>query len=344
MDRDRVIEVIKKSTPAVISIVVTKDLPKIEGFYQMPYQGRQFLIPKIKKGEKEAVKIGGGSGFIVSDNGIILTNSHVVSDPKAKYTAFLDHEEKTKHNVEIIARDPIHDIAVCKIKGENLPYLEFGDSSTLQLGESVIAVGNALGEFSNTVSLGIISGLSRFIRAQQGDSGYAEKLRGLIQTDAAINPGNSGGPLINMEGDVVGINTAVVYGAQNIGFSIPVNQAKIDIEEIKKYGRIRIPFLGIRYIIINEGMQKENKLPVNHGALIMREALGDTAVVPKSSAQKAGLKEFDIILEADNKEITVENTLQDMIQDHKMGDKVKIKVFRDKKEIELELELEEKHA
>ncbi|MDP4010470.1 MAG: trypsin-like peptidase domain-containing protein [Candidatus Spechtbacteria bacterium] len=342
MEDTKIIEIIKNSTPAVISLVITKDLPKVEGFYQMPYQGRQFLIPKIKKGEKEAVKVGGGSGFLVSADGIILTNSHVVHDTKAEYTAFLDHEEKTKHEVEVIARDPIHDIAICKIKGNNLPYLELGDSTTLQLGESVIAVGNALGEFSNTVSLGIISGLSRFIKAQQGGRGYAERLRGLIQTDAAINPGNSGGPLINMEGKVVGINTAVVFGAQNIGFSIPVNQARVDIEEVKQYGRIRMPFLGVRYIIISEDMQKQNKLPVDHGALIMREALGDTAVVRGSSADKVGLKEFDIILEADGKEITRENTLQDLIQEHKMGDKIKIKVLRDKKEKEMEIELEEK--
>lgn len=308
----------------------------------MPYRGRQFLVPKIKKGEKEAVKIGGGSGFLVSDDGIILTNSHVVHDTKAEYTAFLDHDEKTKHELEVVARDPIHDIAICKVKGNNFPYLELGDSSGLQLGESVVAVGNALGEFSNTVSLGIISGLSRFIRAQQGGRGQSERLRGLIQTDAAINPGNSGGPLINMEGKVVGINTAVVFGAQNIGFSIPVNQAKTDIEEVKKYGRIRIPFIGVRYVIIDEKMQKQNNLPVDHGAFIMRETLGNTAIVPGSSAHKAGLKEFDIILEASGKEITVENTIQDVIQEHKMGDRIKIKVLREKKEREMEIELEER--
>lgn len=346
MDDSHIIQIVKKVSPAVMSIVVTKDLPKIEGFYNMPYGGRNFIIPKIKKGEKEEVKIGGGSAFLVSKNGYILTNSHVVSDPHAEYTVFLDHEKGKKHKVSVIARDPIHDIAICKMENAEaymFPFLELGDSSKLQLGEMVLAVGNALGEFSNTVSLGIISGLSRFITAQQGLEGrQAERLRGLIQTDAAINPGNSGGPLINMEGQVVGINTAVIFGAQSIGFSIPIQQAKKDIAEIKQHGRIRIPFLGVRYLILDEAMQKENDLPVDHGALVMRETLGDTAVVPGSSAEKAGIEEFDILLEADGKKITPMNTLQDIIQEHKIGDLLKLKVLRGKKEIELDLELEEK--
>lgn len=343
MDENHISQIVKKVAPAVISIVVTKDLPKIEGFYNMPYGGRNFVVPKIKKGEHQKVKIGGGSGFIMSENGIILTNSHVVQDPKAEYSAFMDHQENKKWKLKIIARDPIHDIAICQLANPplKLPYIELGDSSNLQLGQFVVAVGNALGEFSNTVSLGIISGLSRFIMAQhQGKQ--AERLRGLIQTDAAINPGNSGGPLIDMGSKVIAINTAVVYGAQSIGFSIPINQAKKDIEEVKKYGRVRIPFLGIRYLILDEQIKEENKLPVGHGAFIMREALGEMAVIPGSSAEKAGLKEFDIILEADNKKITPKLTLQDIIQEKKIGDTIDVKVLRNKKEIKIKLKLEEK--
>lgn len=341
MDENHISQIIKKVSPAVISIVVTKDLPKIDGFYNMPYGGRNFIVPKIKKGEHRKVKIGGGSGFIMSENGIILTNSHVVQDPKAEYTALMDHQENKKWELKIIARDPIHDIAICKINAKNLPYLELGDSSNLELGQFVLAVGNALGEFSNTVSLGIISGLSRFILAQhQGKQ--AERLRGLIQTDAAINPGNSGGPLIDMEGKVIAINTAVVYGAQSIGFSIPINQAKKDIVEVKEYGRIRIPFLGIRYLILDEQMKEENKLPVDYGAFIIREALGDMAVIPGSSADKAGLKEFDIILEANGKKITPKFTLQDIIQEKEIGDIIEIKILRGKKEKKIKLKLEEK--
>ncbi|MEX0877372.1 MAG: trypsin-like peptidase domain-containing protein [Candidatus Spechtbacterales bacterium] len=341
-ENEHIKEVIKRVTPAVISIVITKDLPKVEGFYKMPINGKQYMVPKFKKGEKEAVKIGGGSGFFISPDGIVLTNSHVVQDPKADYTAFLDHDEETKRELKVIARDPIHDVAICKIEGANFPYLELGSSRGLELGEYVIAVGNALGEFSNTVSLGIVSGLSRFITAQHGDQKHTERLRGLIQTDAAINPGNSGGPLVNLDGKVIGLNTAVVFGAQNIGFSIPIDQARKDLEEVKQYGHVRLPFLGVRYLILDTSIQKENKLPVDYGALIMRETLGDTAVVPGSTAEKAGLQEFDIILEVDGKKITPELTIQDVIQEHKIGDKVKAKIMREGKEHEIDIELEEK--
>ncbi len=135
-----------------------------------------------------------------------------------------------------------------------------------------------MGRFSNTISLGIISGLSRFIQAQ-GKNSATERLRGLIQTDAAINPGNSGGPLINMDGHVVGINTATIAGAQSIGFSIPIDKAKEDLRQIKEYGRIRVPFLGIHYIILDEQSAKENKLPVSYGALITRQRLGEKAIL-----------------------------------------------------------------
>src|SRR3989338_1592003 len=219
---NRIEEIAKQASPAVISIVVTKDLPKVEGFYKMHYKGRDFIVPKLNKKKVEEVKIGGGSGFMVSDDGVILTNSHVVQDVKAEYTVFLDHQEGKKWEMEIIARDPIHHIAICKLKNppkDALPYLNLGESTNLRLGQFVVAVGNALGEFSNTVSFGIISGLSRFITAQHKGK-QTERLRGLIQTDAAINPGNSGGPLINMQGEVIGINTAVIYGAQSIGSSI----------------------------------------------------------------------------------------------------------------------------
>ena len=328
MENSPIIEVAKKVCPAVISIVITKDLPKVEGYYTMPMGGGQFLMPKFSRKLKESVKIGGGSGFFISAEGLVLTNSHVVADPRAHYTVILDHGKNEKDELEILARDPIHDIAVGRLKGKrDVAYLELGDSSTLQLGQTIVAVGYALGEFSNTVSAGIVSGLSRFITAESGAHRQAERLRGLIQTDAAINPGNSGGPLVDIEGKVVGINTAVVFGAQNIGFAIPINNAKKDIEEVHKYGRIRMPFLGVRYIILDEQIKTRNKLPVNYGALVMRETLGETAVIPGSSAEKAGLKEFDIILEADGKKITPDFTLQDVLEARKIGDEITLKPF-----------------
>jgi serine protease Do len=360
IDEQIISKIVKDASPAVISITASKDIPKIDGFYRMPYGKREFIVPKIKKGEKKRVKISGGSGFLISDDGILLTNSHVIADTKAEYSVFMDHEERQdkKHSIEVVARDSLHDIAICKIirasgseeKGKQsvhpslkkLPYLKLGDSTNLELGQFVVAVGNALGEFSNTVSFGVISGLSRFITARHSRSRQTERLRGLIQTDAAINPGNSGGPLLNLEGEVIGINTAVIFGAQNIGFAIPINQAKKDIQEVKEYGRVRIPFLGIRYLILDGDLKEKNNLAVDYGALIVREALGDIAVVPGSCAEKARLKEFDIILETNDKKITPEFTLQDVLQEKQIGDELELKVLRGKKELKVRIKLEEK--
>ncbi len=257
LNNSPIVAVAKKVCPAVITIVVSKDLPKIEGFYLFPFGGGDFPLPKIKNGKKEQVKIGGGSGFIISEDGLVLTSRHVVEDPDADYTVIV---EPTKiYPAKILERDPINDVAILKIEGKNLPCLDLGDSDKIELGQEVIAVGNALGEFHDTVSAGIISGLSRYIRATNEFTRQAERLRGLIQTDAAINPGNSGGPLVDFEGRVIGINTAMVMGAQNIGFAIPINYAKKDLEEIKKYGKIQVPFLGIKYIILSKEIAEKNK-------------------------------------------------------------------------------------
>jgi serine protease Do len=334
-----IVEVAKKICPAVITIVITKDLPKVEGFYYFPFGGEEFIFPKIKKG-KEKTKIGGGSGFIVSEDGYILTCNHVVADTEANYTVILDPEHK--YEAKVLARDPLIDVAVLKIEGKNFPYLELGDSNKVELGETVIAVGNPLGEFEDTISAGIVSGLSRKITAYGGMPFKATSLRGLIQTDAAINPGNSGGPLVNMEAKAIGINTAMVMGAENIGFAIPINYAKVTLEEVKKYGKIQRPFLGIRYIILNKEIAKIQKIPVDYGALILREALGEPAVIKGSAADEAGLKEYDIILEIDNEKVTEENTIADILQKHKVGDEINLKVFREGKKIELKAKLKEK--
>lgn len=305
----------------------------------MPFEGRDYVVPKFEKG-KEKTKVGGGSGFLVSEDGYILTSQHVVADTEADYAVVF---EPTKtYSAKVISRDPISDIAILKIKVKNFPCLELGDSDKIELGETVVAVGNALGEFSDTLSAGIISGVSRAITAFSGTTSQAAQLRGLIQTDAAINPGNSGGPLVNMEGKVIGINTAMVLGAQNIGFAIPINYAKRDLEEVKKYGRIKRPFLGIRYIILNKEIAKIHKLPVNYGALIVRESLGETAVVPNSSADKAGLREYDIILEINGEKVNEEKPLATTLQNYKIGSELLLKVLRDKKEIYLKVKLEEK--
>ncbi|MGA2417922.1 MAG: trypsin-like peptidase domain-containing protein [Candidatus Staskawiczbacteria bacterium] len=338
-----IVEIAKRVCPAVITVIVSKDLPKAENFYSFPFAGKEFIMPKLEKGEKgkvEKMQIGGGSGFIVSENGYVFTSNHVVSDTTADYTVIVD--PKHKYPAKVLSRNPINDTAVLKIQGDKFPYLELSDSNKIELGEEVVAVGNALGEFTDTLSAGIVSGLSRFINAFGGIENQMQNLRGLIQTDAAINPGNSGGPLINMEGQVVGINTAMIMGAQNIGFAIPINYAKKDLEEVKKFGKIIMPFLGVKYVLISKEMAEANKLPVNDGALVVREALGESPVVPGSSADKAGIKEWDIILECNGQKITAKNPLANILQKCKIGEETTMKILRDKKEINLKVKLSEK--
>src|SRR3989339_532002 len=327
-----IVQIAKKVCPAVITVIVSRDLPKAESFYSFPYSSK-----KIKT---EKTQIGGGSGFIVSENGYVFTSNHVVSDTTCDYTVILD--PKHKYPAKVLSRNPINDTAVLKIEGERFPFLNLADSNKIELGEEVVAVGNALGEFTDTLSAGIVSGLSRFISAFGGIDHQMQNLRGLIQTDAAINPGNSGGPLINMEGKVIGINTAMIAGAQNIGFAIPINYAKKDLEEIKKYGKIIVPFLGVKYVLISKEMAAINKLPVNDGALVVREALGESPVVKGSSADKAGIKEWDIIIECNNEGITIKNPLAHILQKCKIGGEITIKVLRDGKKLELKAKLEEK--
>jgi len=329
MSKSPIVEIAKKVCPAVITVIISKDLPTAESFNSFPYKA------KIEK-----TKIGGGSGFIVSEDGYVFTSNHVVADTTAEYTVVLD--PRHKYPVKVLSRNPINDTAVLKIIGEKFPFLELDDSNNIELGEEVIAVGNALGEFTDTLSAGIVSGLSRFITAFGGVDNQMQNLRGLIQTDAAINPGNSGGPLINMEGKVIGINTAMIAGAQNIGFAIPINYAKKDLEEVKKYGKILMPFLGVKYVLISKEMAEANKLPVNDGALVVREALGESPVVPGSAADKAGIKEWDILLECDGQKITTKNPLANILQKCKIGETTTMKILRDKKEKILKIKLEEK--
>lgn len=338
-----IIEIAKNVCPAVITVIVSRDLPKAENFYSFPFGGKEYVMPKLEKGQKSKVQktqIGGGSGFIVSENGYVLTSNHVVSDTTADYTIILD--PKHKYPAKVLSRNPINDTAVLKIEGERFPYLKMADSNKIELGEDVVAVGNALGEFTDTLSAGIVSGLSRFITAFGGMDHQMQNLRGLIQTDAAINPGNSGGPLVNMEGEVIGINTAMIAGAQNIGFAIPINYAKKDLNEVKKFGKIIMPFLGIKYVLISKEMAEANKLPVHDGALVVREALGETPVVKGSAADKAGVKEWDIILECDGEVITVKNPLAEILQKCKIGSQTTLKVLRDGKKVTLNVKLEEK--
>lgn len=333
----RTVEIINRAVPAVVSIVATKDLTIIEKGYFNPFENfckdpffKNFLGNLCEKPSQppksytERRKVAAGSGFIISPDGLIVTNKHVIDIKEANFTV-ITYDNK-KYPATILAKDPIQDIAIIKINAANLPYLPLGDSNKLQIGQTVIAIGNALGEFSNTVSKGVISGLSRSIVASSGRS--TEKLDEVIQTDAAINPGNSGGPLVNLNGEVIGINTAVVQGAQNIGFAIPINNAKRDIRQIKTTGKISYPFLGVRYVLIDEQIKEKNNLPVDYGALVVRgESRTDLAVVPGSPADKAGIKENDIILEVNGKKINQKNDLAKVIQSYNVGDTIRLKIL-----------------
>lgn len=338
-----IIEIAKKVCPAVITVVVSKDLPKVEEFYSFPYGGKEYILPMSKDGvesKMEKTQIGGGSGFIISEDGYVITSNHVVSDTTAEYTVILN--PKHKYVAKVLSRNPINDIAVLKIEGVNFPYIELADSNKIQLGEDVVAVGNPLGEFNDTLSAGIVSGLSRYITAFGGIDHQMQNLRGLIQTDAAINPGNSGGPLVNMDGKVIGINTAMIMGAQNIGFAIPINYAKKDLEEVKQFGKIVIPFLGVKYVLLSKEMAQANKLPVEDGALVVREILGESPVIKGSAAERAGIQEFDIIVECNGQKINLKNPLANILQKCKIGEETSFKVLRDGKEVMLKVVLEEK--
>lgn len=341
-----IIDVVKKVLPAVVSITISKYLTVFESPFgrgspfgaSSPFGFEDFFA--VPRGKKK-IKVGGGSGFIADPSGIILTNRHVVADPGAEYIVVLNEGEKER--AEILARDPINDIAVLKIARTNLPIVELGDSSGLELGQTVIAIGNVLGTFRNTVSSGVVSGLSREIVAGHTATGKTTRLKGLIQTDAAVNPGNSGGPLVDIEGKAIGINAAMVFLAQNIGFALPVNTAKKDLQEVKQYGRIRQPFLGVRYVPISKDFQQKYNLPVSKGALVVSEAIpGGEAVVAGGPADKAGLGEGDIILAVEKQKISLKNPLPDILQKFKVGDEITLKVLRESQEVLLKLTLGEK--
>ncbi|MCP5463786.1 MAG: trypsin-like peptidase domain-containing protein [Deltaproteobacteria bacterium] len=336
-----VVDVVQKVFPAVVSVIVTKDLPKYERYYSNPYNNPFFggrTLYRQKGFERR--EVGGGTGFIVSSDGYILTNRHVVVDEEADYTVLFNDDQQ--YPAKVLARDVVNDIAVLKIEGHDFPVVEFGDSEAVQIGQAVIAIGNALGEFRNTVSTGVVSGLSRSITAGSSQSGGGESLSGLLQTDASINPGNSGGPLLNLAGQVIAINTAIVQNAQNIGFATPINPAKTVVESVKKYGRIVRPWLGVRYAAITEAVAQRFKLPTNNGAMIIGDPYtGAGAIAPNSPASRAGLKVQDVIVQVDDVTISKENPLAYVINNHAPGDKIILKIYRNGEFLNLEVGLEE---
>lgn len=314
-----VIDVVEKVGPSVVTVAATSQVPSIDE--NDPFSVFGFPSPnRDTKPETQNI----GSGFIVSQDGIIVTNKHVVSDPEAKYTVITASEKK--FDVEKIYRDPLNDIAILKINtsqnaGSKLTPVSLGDSSKLQVGQMAIAIGTPLGEFNNSVTRGIISGLGRGIVAGSPFEGFVERLDNVIQTDAAISPGNSGGPLLNSSGQVIGINTAVSQGGENIGFALPINLVKERIVEFNKSGQFNRPYIGVTYKMISRQLALQNDVP--EGAYVQ-------TVVAGSPAKVAEIRPGDIITKIDGNKLQLrDGDLASVIAKKKVGETVTLTVWRE---------------
>jgi serine protease Do len=291
---------------------------------------------------------GAGTGMILTTDGLILTNRHVVDDATATYTVILSNGKS--YPAKVVSRDanPSSDVAFVRITATGLTPVALADSGGVQVGQKVVAIGNALGQFQNSVTEGVISGLSRGVTAGDSSglsSSSSERLQNLLQTDAAINSGNSGGPLVNLDGQVMGMNTAVAgQGAQNIGFAIPINDIKPLIESVKQKGRIVRAYLGVRYVLLDQRTATANNLSVSDGAWIQAADDSNPGVITDSPAAKAGLKEGDVITKINSDSVNATNSLQSLIGKHKSGETIKLTVVRDGKSQTLNATLEEAPA
>ena len=323
-------EVVAEVSPAVVSILYTKSVDTSD-LYNIYGQGQETI-------EEE----GGGTGFIITADGLIVTNKHVVSDEDAKYTVVTSTGET--YDATVVALDPSLDLAIIKIEATGLPVVKLGTSEGLQVGQRVIAIGNALSEFQNTVTVGVLSATGRSIVASDSSNQNSEELEGLLQTDAAINLGNSGGPLVNLRGQVIGINTVTASGdAEGIGFAIPIDEAKSAIESVQKTGKIVRPFLGVNTVELTDDIAKFNNLPVSDGFVITGDTINNIpAVVSGSPAEKAGLKEGDIIIAVNDEKVGEKLSLIGALRDYSPGDEVEITYNRDGDEKKVKVKLGER--
>jgi S1-C subfamily serine protease len=313
-EENMVTDVASKVSPSVVTVAAVREQRVPSSVFFDPYGSSQMMGNRSQTVQKDI-----GSGFVV-DKGIIVTNKHVVSDLTLKYKVI--DTDNNEYKVTNIYRDPVNDLAIIRIEnGDNLTPITIGDSDNLKVGQSVVAIGTALGEFRHTVTTGVISGLGRGISAGDPLAGYVEKLENVIQTDAAINPGNSGGPLLNSSGKAIGVNVAVADGAQNVGFAIPINVVKDSLSNFNATGKFERAYLGVSYQMISKEVAILNELP--QGAYV-RE------VVPNSPAEEAGVKPGDIITSIDGQKLTdVAGGLASIINKHKIGDQVTLDIDRD---------------
>ncbi len=321
-----VTEVAERVSSGVVTVTYKRETPILEQYFLDPFGMFRGSRPS---GEVESEQVDIGSGFVIDEAGLVVTNKHVVaSGTPSDYKVVL--KDESEHQVEKIWRDPSNDLAILKIEGSGFKTIEMGDSDKLKVGNFVIAIGTALGEFRHTVTTGVVSGLGRGITAGDGYS-FAEKLDNVIQTDAAINPGNSGGPLLNSLGQVIGVNVAVSQGANNIGFALPINLVKESLSNFNETGAFDRPFFGVRYQMISKEQGILNNVPA--GGYVVE-------VVKDSSADSAGIKKGDIIVSFDGKKLTeVENGLAELLGKKKIGDRVEIEIWREDKTEKISVEL-----
>lgn len=330
-EESNVINVVKNVSPSVVTIGIKNDgsISQMNDPYSMFFEEYDVTPPSQTQDEDYI-----GTGFFIKKDGMIVTNKHVVSNTNATY--LIVDEKGNKYDIDKIYRDPSNDIALLSLKNTqniSFPVTELGESKSLQVGQFVITIGTALGEFRNTVTTGVVSGLGRGITAGSGFRGFTERLDNVIQTDAAINPGNSGGPLLNSAGQVVGVNTAISSQGQNIGFAIPIDLVKESLNNFNNTGQFTRPFLGVSYSIISERAALLNELP--QGALVQE-------VIPNSSASDAGIETGDIITKIDGKEVNEdENSIATVIAKKKVGDSIILTIFRNDETIQLSVTLKE---
>jgi 2-alkenal reductase len=321
------IAVVERVTPAVVSIIVKKERGSF--FYQSPLESASAA---------ELVEVSSGTGFFVTSDGLLLTNRHVVDDEEASY--FVLTNDGKEIPAELVDTDPLQDIAIMRVQGDSFATVSLGDSDDIRIGQTVIAIGNTLSEFRNTVTKGVVSGINRRVTA--GDSYNAEVIDQAIQTDAAINPGNSGGPLINLLGEVIGINTAVSFQGESVAFAIPINEAKRSVEDVQQFGRIVRPWLGVRYVLVSAETGSEAEGLYETGALIVSGSQpGEVGVFAGSPADLAGLREEDIITAIEGQLLTQDQTLAELISDYRPGDVVTITVVRGTQRFDVQVALAE---
>jgi serine protease Do len=318
-ENSAVIDVVEKLNPSVVTIISKSEVYDFFG------------------GQQE--QTGAGTGFVITEDGMILTNKHVVSEKDANFTVITSDGKDYK--AKVLSLDPLYDLAILKIEAKDLKVVDLGNSDDLKVGQRVVAIGNALGEFENSVTAGVISGKGRPLVATDSSGAGSEVLEDLLQTDAAINPGNSGGPLIDLTGKVIGINTAVASSAENIGFAIPINIAKPAIDSAMKTGKITRPVFGIYYLAITKDIASAYDLSVRDGIYVYSGSPKIRSVKSGGPADNAGIKEKDIITYIDGIKIDAKHSFVSIIQKYKPGDEVEVTFLRGSSELKVKVKLAE---